>query len=116
MAELDSLFYPRSIAVIGASRRPGSVGHSLLANLLMGRYQGIIFPVNPKASSVLGIKCYPRVLEIPDDVDLAIVVVPSRFVASVLEDCGRMGIKAAIVISAGFKEIGGEGPRSQPKA
>jgi acetyl coenzyme A synthetase (ADP forming)-like protein len=109
MAGLDSLFYPRSIAVIGASRRPGSVGHSLLANLLMNRYQGIIFPVNPRASSVLGIKCYPRVLEISDDVDLAVIIVPSRFVTSVLEDCGRMGIKAAIVISAGFKEIGGGG-------
>ncbi len=109
MARLDSLFYPRSIAVIGASRQPGSVGHSLLANLLMNRYQGIIFPVNPHASSVLGIKCYPRVIEISDDVDLAVVVVPSRTVSSVLEDCGRMGIKAAIVISAGFKEIGGKG-------
>ncbi len=109
MAELHSLFYPKSIAVIGASRQPGSVGHSLLANLLMSRYQGIIFPVNPFASSVLGIKCYPRVLEISDDIDLAIVVVPSRLVASVLEDSGRMGIKAAIVISAGFKEIGGDG-------
>ncbi len=109
MTGLDSLFYPRSIAVIGASRRPGSVGHSLLASLLMNRYQGIIFPVNPQASSVLGFKCYPRVLEIPDDVDLAVIIVPSRFVSSVLEDCGRMGIKAAIVISAGFKESGGRG-------
>jgi acetyl coenzyme A synthetase (ADP forming)-like protein len=109
MTELDGLFYPRSIAVIGASRQPGSVGHSLLANLLMNRYQGIIFPVNPYASSVLGLKCYPRVLEIPDDLDLAVIIVPSRIVAPVLEDCGRMGIKAAIVISAGFKEIGGEG-------
>ncbi|MGB7297489.1 MAG: acetate--CoA ligase family protein [Candidatus Aminicenantales bacterium] len=109
MAELDSLFYPRSIAVIGASRRPGSVGHSLLANLLMNRYQGIIYPVNPYASSVLGIKSYPSVLEISDELDLAVVIVPSRFVASVLEESGRMGIKAAIVISAGFKEIGGKG-------
>jgi len=109
MTDLDSLFYPRSIAVIGASRQPGSVGHSLLANLLMNRFQGIIFPVNPRASSVLGIKCYPRVLEISDDVDLAVIIVPSRFVAPVLEESGRMGIKAAIVISAGFKEIGGEG-------
>lgn len=109
MSGLDSLFYPKSIAVIGASRKPGSVGHSLLANLLMSRYQGIIFPVNPKAASVLGVKCYPRVLEISDDVDLAVVVVPGRFVAPVLEDCGRMGIKSAIVISAGFKEIGGKG-------
>ena len=109
MTELDSLFYPRSIAVVGASRQPGSVGHSLLANLLMSRYQGVIFPVNPKATSVLGIKCYPRVLEIPDDVDLAVIIVPSRAVSKVFDECGRMGIKAAIIITAGFKEIGGDG-------
>lgn len=109
MAQLDSLFYPKSIAVIGASRQPGSVGHSLLANLLMSRYQGVIFPINPMASSVLGIKCHPRVLEISDDIDLAVIIVPSQAVPQVLEECGQMGIKAAIVISAGFKEIGGAG-------
>jgi acetate---CoA ligase (ADP-forming) len=109
MTGLQSLFYPRSIAVIGASRQPGSVGHSLLANLLLNRYQGVIYPVNPNATSVLGVKCYPRVLEISDDVDLAVVIVPSRTVAQVLDECGRMGIRAAIIITAGFKEIGGEG-------
>jgi len=109
MSPLDSLFYPKSIAVVGASRQPGSVGHSLLANLLMNRYQGVIFPVNPKATSVLGIKCYPRVLEISDDIDLAVIIVPSRAVPQVLDECGEMGIKSAIIISAGFKEIGGKG-------
>jgi acetyltransferase len=109
MAQLDSLFYPKSIAVIGASRQPGSVGHSLLANLLMNRYQGVIFPVNPEATSVLGIKCYPRMLEISDDVELAVIIVPSRAVPQVLDECGEMGIKSAIIISAGFKEIGGDG-------
>ena len=109
MTPLHSLFYPLSIAVIGASRQPGSVGNSLLANLLMNRYQGVIYPVNPMAKSVLGIKCYPRVLEISDDVDLAVVIVPSRAVPQVLDECGRMGIRAAIIITAGFKEIGEEG-------
>jgi acetyl coenzyme A synthetase (ADP forming)-like protein len=109
VARLDSVFYPKSIAVIGASRRPGSVGHSLLANLLMNRYQGIIFPVNPTAASILGIKCYPRVLEIPDDVDLAVIIVPHGAVPQVLDECGRMGIRGAVIISAGFKEVGGEG-------
>jgi acetyl coenzyme A synthetase (ADP forming)-like protein len=109
VARLDSVFYPKSIAVIGASRRPGSVGHSLLANLLMNRYQGIIFPVNPSAASILGIKCYPHVLEIPDDVDLAVIIVPRSAVAQVLDECGRMGIRGAVIISAGFKEVGGEG-------
>jgi acetyl coenzyme A synthetase (ADP forming)-like protein len=109
VARLDSVFYPKAIAVIGASRRPGSVGHSLLANLLMNRYQGIIFPVNPSAASILGIKCYPRVLEIPDDVDMAVIIVPHGAVPQVLDECGRMGIRGAVIISAGFKEVGGEG-------
>jgi acetyltransferase len=109
MDKLDSIFSPRSIAVIGASRQPGSVGQSLLANLLGSRYQGIIYPVNPKADGVLGIKAYPGVLNIPDEIDLAVVVVPSRLVPAVLDDCGKKGIKGAIVITAGFKEIGGEG-------
>lgn len=106
---LNALFYPRSIAVIGASRQPGSVGHSLLANIIDSRFQGIVYPVNPKAKGILGIKCYRNVIEIPDVVDLAVVVVPSQFVPEILEECGKKHIKGAIVISAGFKEIGGEG-------
>ncbi len=107
--KLRTVFYPRSIAVIGASRQPGSVGHSLLANLIDSRFQGIVYPVNPKAKGILGIKCYPNVIEIPDVVDLAVIVVPAPYVPGVLEECGRKHIKGAIVISAGFKEIGGEG-------
>ncbi|MDH5467730.1 MAG: acetate--CoA ligase family protein [Candidatus Aminicenantes bacterium] len=112
---LNSLFYPRSIAVIGASRQPGSVGQSLLANIIDSRYQGIVYPVNPKAKGILGIKCYRNVIEIPDVVDLAVIVVPSPFVLEVLEECGRKHIKGAIVISAGFKEIGGEGAELEEK-
>jgi acetyl coenzyme A synthetase (ADP forming)-like protein len=106
---IKSVFYPRSIAVVGASRQDGSVGHSLLTNLIGSRFQGIIYPVNPKAQGVLGIKCYPSVTAIPDEVDLAVVVVPSPIVASVLEECGKKNIKGAVVITAGFKEIGGKG-------
>lgn len=106
---LDSIFCPRSIAIIGASRKPGSVGQSLLANVIDSRFQGIVYPVNPKAKGVLGIKCYARVMDIPDRVDLAVIVVPARFVAEVLEECGKKEIKGVIIISAGFKEIGGEG-------
>jgi acetyl coenzyme A synthetase (ADP forming)-like protein len=109
MEMLNSIFYPKSIAVIGASRQTGSVGQSQLANLLMNRFQGIIFPVNPSAASILGIKCYPHVLEISDDVDLAVIIVPNRAVPQVLDECGRMGIKGAVIISAGFKEVGGDG-------
>lgn len=115
MRKLDFIFYPKSTAVIGASRQAGSVGQSLLANLLGSRYQGIIFPVNPKAEGILGIKSYPRVLEIPDEVDLAVIVVPSLIVPAVLEECGEKGIKGAIIITAGFKEIGGEGAELERK-
>jgi acetyl coenzyme A synthetase (ADP forming)-like protein len=109
MNKLNFIFYPRSIAVIGASRKPGSVGQSLLANIIGNRIQGIVYPVNPQAKGILGIKSYPTVREIPDVVDLAIIIVPSRYVPSVLEECGQKGVKGAIIISAGFKEIGGAG-------
>jgi acetyltransferase len=115
MRKLDFLFYPKSIAVIGASRQPGSVGQSLLANLLGSRYRGIIFPVNPRAEGILGIKSYPRVFDIPDEVDLAVIVVPSLIVPTVLDECGEKGIKGAIIITAGFKEIGGEGAELERK-
>jgi len=106
---LDSIFHPKSLAVIGASRMPGSVGHSLLANIIDSRYQGIVYPVNPKAKGILGIKCYPRATAIPDAIDLAVIIVPARSVPDILDECGHKGIKGAIIISAGFKEIGGDG-------
>jgi len=113
---LDSIFHPRSMAIIGASRQPGSVGQSLLANVIDSRYQGIVYPVNPKAKGILGIKSYPSVKDIPDKVDLAVIVVPARLVPGVLEECGEIGIKGAIIISAGFKETGGEGIRLEREA
>jgi len=109
LKNIDFVFYPKSIAVIGASRQEGSVGQSLLANIIGSRFQGIIYPVNPKAEGILGIKAYPRVIDIPYDVDMAVIVVPSRAVAPVLEECGMKKVKGAVIISAGFKEIGGEG-------
>jgi len=109
MEKLKAIFYPRNVAVVGASRERGSVGQSMLANLLGSRFKGIVYPVNPKADGVLSIKSYPRVSDIPDQFDLAVVVVPSRIVPAVLEECGQRGVKGAIVITAGFKEIGGEG-------
>ncbi len=113
--KLNSIFYPRSIAVVGASRQLGSVGQSLLANLIDSRYQGIVYPVNPKAKGILGIKCYPNIIEIPDIVDMAVIIVPPQHVPEVLEECGKKGIKGAIVITAGFKEIGGKGIELEEK-
>jgi len=113
MTHFDAVFHPRSVAIIGASRQPGSVGHSLLANLIDSRFQGVVYPVNPFARAILGIKCYARVLDIPDEVDLAVVIVPAPLVPQVLEECGVKGIKGAITISAGFKEIGLEGAQRE---
>jgi len=107
--DLDCIFSPRSVAVIGASRDKGSIGWQLLDNLIRYDFQGMIFPVNPKAEVIHSMMCYPSVLDVPGDVDMAVVVVPKQFVAGVLEECGRKGVKGAVIISAGFKETGGEG-------
>ena len=106
---LDPLFNPRSIAIVGASRRPEAVGHAVLKNLLAGDFQGVLYPVNPKASSILGIRCYKSVQEIPDPVDLAVLIVPAPDCPAVFKQCIRKGVRAVIVISAGFKEVGKEG-------
>jgi acetyltransferase len=106
---LESFFRPQSVAVIGASRDPEKLGHAVLANLQEGGYPGQLYPVNPKADEILGWKAYPSVLDIPDPVDLAVIVIPYRFVPAVLEQCGQKGVPAVIVISAGFREAGREG-------
>jgi acetyltransferase len=97
------------VAVIGASAKPQSLGRAVFANLLFAGYNGCVYPVNSKAKSILGVRAYPTVLDVPDEVDLAVVLVPAGFVPQVLKDAGRKGVKGAIVISAGFKEIGGGG-------
>ena len=106
---LDPIFSPRSVAVIGATEREGSVGRTILWNLITNSFGGTVFPVNLKRPSVLGIKAYPTILEVPDDVDLAVIVTPAPTVPGVIRDCVRKGAKGAIIISAGFKEIGEEG-------
>lgn len=108
-ASLDHLFRPQSIAVIGASRRTGTIGHQIVDNLLRHGFQGVVHPVHPTATSVHGVRAYPTVSAIPDQIDLAIVVVPKEHVAEVVEDCGRAGVEGLVVISAGFREVGGAG-------
>jgi len=105
---LDPVFRPRSVALIGASRQKGSIGWDILDNLLRYEFQGLIFPVNPKAEVVHSLKCYPTVEAIPDPVDLAIVSVRAGSSSSSggLRSQRREGL---VVITAGFKEIGGEG-------
>jgi len=106
---LDPLFAPRSVAVIGATERPGSVGRSVLWNLLSNPFGGTVFPVNSKRPNVLGIKAYPSVSELPDKVDLVVVTTPADSVPDVLAESVAAGIPAGIVISAGFKEHGEHG-------
>jgi acetyltransferase len=112
---LDAIFSPRSVAVIGATEREGSVGRTILWNLITNSFGGTVFPVNLKRPSVLGIKAYATVLEVPDEVDLAIVVTPAQTVPDVIAQCVRKGAKGAIIISAGFKEIGEEGVRLEQR-
>lgn len=107
--DLGVLFAPRSVAVIGATNRAGSVGQAVFANVFTHGYAGVVYPVNPTAPSVMSVKAFPSVLAIPDEVDLSIIIVPSALVPAVIEECGQKGIKAAIVITAGFKELGGAG-------
>ncbi len=106
---LDAIFKPRSIAVVGTSRKDGTIGRQILHNLVAYGFCGPVYPVNPKAEYVNSIKCYPSVSSIPDQVDLAVIVVPKEVVLSVVEECGKKGVKGIVVISAGFKEIGEKG-------
>jgi acetyl coenzyme A synthetase (ADP forming)-like protein len=106
---LDAILKPRSIAVVGASRRAESIGHQVLDNLLRSGFQGPVYPVNPNAGVVHSLKAYPTVSAIPDPVDLAVVTLPKELVTAAAEECGRAGAKGLVVISAGFAEVGGEG-------
>jgi len=107
--DLEPLFAPRSIAVVGASRTSGSVGHAIMQNLVYGGFTGVIYPVNPKARSILGNRCVPGIDAIDEAVDLAVLVIPAPAVQGVIEQCAERGTRHFVVISAGFKEVGGEG-------
>ncbi len=103
---LDCIFRPRSVAVIGASEREGSVGRTLLWNLIRNPFGGTVFPVNPQRRSVLGIKSYSDIANVPEIVDLAVIATPSATVPQVIRECVAAGVKGAIIVSAGFKEVG----------
>jgi acetyl coenzyme A synthetase (ADP forming)-like protein len=105
-ASIMPLLYPTSVAVIGASRNPKSIGGRLFKNILMGDFTGTLYPVNPSAPFVHSIAAYPSVTDIPGPVDLAVIVVPSQHVKQAIDECGRKGVKGIVVISAGFSEVG----------
>lgn len=108
-SSLDPLFRPESVAVIGASRSPGTIGYQIVDNLVRHGFQGVVYPVNPKARSVHSFPAFPSISDVPGQVDMAVVVVPKEFVLKVVDECGEKGVKVVVVISAGFREVGGEG-------
>lgn len=109
MNSLRSLFQPRSIAVIGASANPAKLGHTVLQNILAGRYSGRLCAVNPKSEKILGVPTYQRIADVPGEIELAVVVVPAPIATRVVEECGQAGVRSVIVIAAGFREVGKAG-------
>lgn len=103
------MFQPRSIAVIGASRTPGTIGYEIVHNLVVNGFTGAVYPVNPHARAIHGVPAFASVLEVPGDIDLAVIAVPRDNVLEVVEEAGRKGAAAAVVITAGFREVGGAG-------
>jgi acetyltransferase len=106
---LDAIFAPQSVAVIGASNTPGKVGHDIFVNILKGGFTGTLYPINPNARSISSVRAYPSIKEIGDRVDLAIVIVPPRAALKSIQEAVAEGVKGVVVVSAGFREVGGEG-------
>jgi acetyltransferase len=115
MTPLGPIFRPRSIAVVGASRDATSVGHQIFQNLLAGGFQGPVHPVNRSAREVASVRAYASVLDVPDEIDLAVLVVPAAAALAVVDECGRKGVKGLVVITAGFRETGPEGAEREAK-
>jgi acetyltransferase len=105
---LEAIFSPRAVAVIGATEKTGSVGRAILWNLISSPFGGAVYPVNPRRPNVLGIRSYPDIAAVPEPVDLAVIVTPAPTVPEVIGECVKAKVKGAIIISAGFKEIGPE--------
>ena len=111
--DISFFFNPKSIAVIGASEKEGKVGNTVLNNIINSGYSGKIFPINPKAREICDLPCYTSVLDVSGDIDIAIFVIPGKFVNKAAEECGKKEVKGLIIISAGFKEVGGEGVKRE---
>lgn len=112
---LDPIFSPKVVAVIGATENPGSVGRTVFQNMGRGGFEGTVYPVNPKRSSVLCVKAYPKIGAIPEQVDLAVITTPAATVPGLIKECVDAGVKGAVIISAGFKETGPAGVELEQK-
>lgn len=108
---LEKMFYPKSIAIVGASNTPGKVGYSVVQNLIEANFSGPIYPVNLKEEKILGLESFPSITKINKIIDLVIIVVPAKFVLSIIEECAKKGIKNVVIITAGFSETGEEGKK-----
>ena len=106
---LNKTFNPKSIALIGASSHQGKLGNAILRNMVGGQYQGAVYPVNPEHKSMLGMKVYPTLSNVPDPIDLAIIATPAETVIALIEECAKCGIPNALIISSGFQEAGPQG-------
>jgi acetyltransferase len=111
--DLDAVFKPQSAALIGASTTPGKLGYDILYNLINAGFKGPIYPINPKADEILGLKAYKDILSIPAPADIAVIVIPARMVIDAIRDCGKAGVKSAVIITGGFAEAGEEGEQMQ---
>lgn len=115
MEKLDAVFSPQSIAIVGASATPGKVGHDIFANILKGGYTGTVYPVNPGSKSILCVKAYKTITDIPDPVELAIIILPPALALTSVEQAIKKGVKGVVVVSAGFREVGGKGAEMEDK-
>lgn len=113
VSKLDAIFNPQSIAVVGASTRKGTVGNDILRNLLFNEFNGTVYPVNPKAKSIIGVPAFPSLSALPESPDLAVLIVPAKVVLQVVDEAIEKGVKGLIIISAGFKETGEEGAKME---
>jgi len=106
---LDNFFNPKSVAIVGASRQKSKVGYEILSNMTRAGYEGKIFPVNPNAETIEGLKCYPDLKSVGEIPDLVVIIVPARIVPSIMQQCAKIGVKSVIIVTAGFKEVGKAG-------
>ncbi|HAF60739.1 MAG TPA: hypothetical protein DCK95_00245 [Anaerolineaceae bacterium] len=110
---LSSFFEPQSVALIGASSNPSKLSYGILKNISQYGYRGGIYPINPKSNEILGFPCYSSILDVPEEVDLTVIILPAEIIPQVIDDCGKKGVKACIVISGGFKELGEDGKQRE---
>ena len=111
MGRIENMFNPKAVAVIGASEKDGSIGKQVMKNLIAGKDRRTIYPINPNYQTIMGLKCFPSITQVPAHVDLAIIATPARTVPALVDECGQSGVEGIVILSAGFREVGGEGAK-----